>query len=196
MTTYRQFFNDVLVHLGAPESAGNLDALATVTIIEGTNDRFNPLNSVVPYGNSTEFNSVGVQDYKSFDNGVLGTVKLLEGSPWTHVLAELKADAGTHAVLTAFANEYATWGSHPDFFGVNVTEAANLLNETMPGSTPTPTPIPVHHRTYRVQRGDTLTSIAEHFYHNADWQKIYDANKHVIGSNPNLIQPGEVLVIP
>ncbi|KKL70536.1 hypothetical protein LCGC14_1885510, partial [marine sediment metagenome] len=28
------------------------------------------------------------------------------------------------------------------------------------------------------------------------WQQIYAANKAVIGADPNLIQPGMVLVIP
>ncbi len=56
--------------------------------------------------------------------------------------------------------------------------------------------IPVH---YVVKRGDTLSDIALHFYGNGDapfWRRIYDANKAVIGPDPNLIRPGEDLVIP
>jgi LysM repeat protein len=50
---------------------------------------------------------------------------------------------------------------------------------------------------YTVQGGDTLSSIAQQAYGNSSqWQIIYDANKQVIGSNPNVIYPGQVLYIP
>ncbi|TME06564.1 MAG: LysM peptidoglycan-binding domain-containing protein [Chloroflexi bacterium] len=50
---------------------------------------------------------------------------------------------------------------------------------------------------YTVQPGDTLYSIAQRAYGDGNkWQIIYDANKQVIGSNPNLLRPGEVLYIP
>ena len=50
---------------------------------------------------------------------------------------------------------------------------------------------------YAVQPGDTLFSIAQQAYGDGNqWQKIYDANKQVIGNDPNLIRPGEVLYIP
>jgi nucleoid-associated protein YgaU len=49
---------------------------------------------------------------------------------------------------------------------------------------------------YTVQSGDTLWDIAKKFYGNGtDWTKIYDANKSVIGDNPDLIKPGQVLTI-
>lgn len=47
--------------------------------------------------------------------------------------------------------------------------------------------------TYRVKEGDTLSFIG--WYFNVDWHKIYKTNKKVIGNNPNLIFPGEVLTI-
>ncbi len=49
---------------------------------------------------------------------------------------------------------------------------------------------------YTVQKGDSLWKIARHFYGNgSDYKKIYDANAGSI-RNPNLIYPGQVLVIP
>jgi nucleoid-associated protein YgaU len=30
----------------------------------------------------------------------------------------------------------------------------------------------------------------------AGWQALYEANRDVIGGNPNLIKPGQVLVVP
>ncbi len=50
-------------------------------------------------------------------------------------------------------------------------------------------------RTYTVQSGDSLSAIANK-YSGVTWQQIYAANKAVIGSDPDLIQKGMVLVIP
>lgn len=47
--------------------------------------------------------------------------------------------------------------------------------------------------TYVVKSGDTLSGIASKYGMN--WKDLYNKNKSVIGSNPNLIKPGQVLVI-
>ena len=50
---------------------------------------------------------------------------------------------------------------------------------------------------YTVVKGDSLSKIALKFYGNANrWKEIYEANKGVIGANPNLIHPGQVYTIP
>lgn len=52
-------------------------------------------------------------------------------------------------------------------------------------------------QTYTVKSGDCLWNIAKKYYGSgAQYTKIYNANKSVIGSNPNLIYPGQVLTIP
>lgn len=52
-------------------------------------------------------------------------------------------------------------------------------------------------RTYVVKPGDSLSKIAGVYYGNFQlWPKIYEANRKVVGANPNLILPGQVLVIP
>ena len=61
---------------------------------------------------------------------------------------------------------------------------------------PTPPP-PGLETTYVVVKGDYLSKIAQKFYGNGSlWPRIYQANKAVIGGNPNLIHPGQELVIP
>lgn len=55
----------------------------------------------------------------------------------------------------------------------------------------------VQPKTYTVKSGDCLWNIAKKYYGSgAQYTKIYNANKGVIGGNPNLIYPGQVLTIP
>lgn len=50
---------------------------------------------------------------------------------------------------------------------------------------------------YRVQQGDTLTKTAEQFLSDGQrWKDIYAANRDQLGSDPNLIRPGQQLRIP
>lgn len=52
-------------------------------------------------------------------------------------------------------------------------------------------------RKHIVESGDTLTAIALKYYGNAgEFMKIYEANKEVIGDNPDRILVGMELVIP
>lgn len=50
---------------------------------------------------------------------------------------------------------------------------------------------------HTVVKGDSLSKIARAVYGDASkWPKIYEANKAVIGKNPNLIFPGQVFSLP
>ncbi len=61
----------------------------------------------------------------------------------------------------------------------------------------TTSPMPAVSQTYTVVKGDCLWNIAKKFYGNGSrYSVIYTANKGVIGGNPNLIYPGQVLIIP
>lgn len=52
-------------------------------------------------------------------------------------------------------------------------------------------------KSYTVVKGDSLSLIAKKVYKDmSQWRRIYDANKKVIGKNPDLIKPGQKLVIP
>jgi len=57
-----------------------------------------------------------------------------------------------------------------------------------------PQPAPVEY--YVIQKGDSLSAIAKHYYDNAkDYPRIFDANREVI-KNPDLIYPGQKIHIP
>lgn len=57
--------------------------------------------------------------------------------------------------------------------------------------------IPPKAANYTVKSGDSLSAIARQVYGDANqWKKIYEANKSIIGNNPNLIYPGQTYTIP
>jgi nucleoid-associated protein YgaU len=49
-------------------------------------------------------------------------------------------------------------------------------------------------QTYTVASGDTLSAIGQR--HGVAWREIFEANRDVIGDNPDLIKPGQKLRIP
>ncbi|MGW3340229.1 transglycosylase family protein [Streptomyces sp. NPDC001009] len=50
-----------------------------------------------------------------------------------------------------------------------------------------------HRGGYTVREGDTLSTIAAR--HGMSWQRVYAANRSVIGADPNLIVPGQQLAL-
>ena len=49
--------------------------------------------------------------------------------------------------------------------------------------------------TYTVVRGDSLSAIAARYGHPGGWPALYQLNRAVVGSNPNLIRPGQRLTV-
>jgi len=77
-------------------------------------------------------------------------------------------------------------------------EKPDFSNVTSGGSTTDPAKQakPGSGRSYTVQKGDTLSRIAEHFYGSASkWRVIYEANRDLI-KDPDLIYPGQTFTIP
>lgn len=87
--------------------------------------------------------------------------------------------------------EYGTKTINITIVASKPTAAAGLSRET------NNSPAPTSAQSYTVVSGDCLWNIAKKFYGDGSkYTVIYDANKGVIGGNPNLIYPGQVLTIP
>lgn len=79
---------------------------------------------------------------------------------------------------------------------VNITLSSSKPQATVQQTRSTEHPA-ASSQTYTVVSGDCLWNIAKRFYGNgAKYTIIYDANRDVVGGNPNLIYPGQVLTIP
>jgi len=71
-----------------------------------------------------------------------------------------------------------------------VTVTSTLRGVAAPVRTTSPA------RKYVVQQGDTLSGIAAQLGVRGGWPALYAANRPLIGSDPNIISPGTVLVLP
>lgn len=81
---------------------------------------------------------------------------------------------------------------------INIQIAASKPRASAePQRAATTSPAPATAQSYTVVKGDCLWNIAKRFYGNGSkYTVIYNANRGVIGGNPNLIYPGQVLTIP
>lgn len=113
----------------------------------------------------------------------------------------------THINLDVYLQTYSPVesGGYGDItYSVTFIRAKKItISKSAKAATPTPAPkaeertSPPAAKTYTVVKGDCLWKIAQKFYGSgAQYTKIYEANKGVIGSNPNLIYAGQVLTIP
>jgi murein DD-endopeptidase MepM/ murein hydrolase activator NlpD len=89
----------------------------------------------------------------------------------------------------------------PDSAITGITRPAAFVPATSGGGTTDPgggttTPQPSGDGTYTVKAGDTLSKIADANHVQGGWKALYELNKDVVGSNPNLIQPGMKLKLP
>ena len=102
----------------------------------------------------------------------------------------------------SFKHEW--WGGHGDcWYSLRFVEARELIvrdeGETAPdvvATTQQTRPTPPAPKTYTVKPGDTLWAIAKQTLGDGGrWREIYNNNTDVIGKDPNLIFPGQVLRI-
>ena len=110
----------------------------------------------------------------------IGTKVVINGALYTSSNAD--SAAGYVNNKTTYITRYAAGSKHP----YNTTGDLGWMDEgaiaAYSGGI-----------TYTVKKGDTLSGIAAKY--GMTWQQVYARNKFVIGNNPNIIRPGQVLVI-
>ncbi|GAB2749782.1 transglycosylase family protein [Streptomyces bullii] len=110
------------------------------------------------------------------------------------VAAKVQRAQGWGAWPTCSARAGA-YGSAPAAGGSGsvTTEAAPAKPSTAPARSPGHTDRGSSRGDYTVRAGDTLSGIAAR--HGTTWERLYAANKAVIGGDPNVIVPGQRLEI-
>ncbi|MFE7773745.1 transglycosylase family protein [Streptomyces sp. NPDC057445] len=74
-------------------------------------------------------------------------------------------------------------------------KAAKATPARAPQQQATPTTVPTQREMYTVARGDSLSGIARIQQVRGGWQALYEANRTVVGDDPDLILPGQRLRI-
>lgn len=76
-------------------------------------------------------------------------------------------------------------GGQSGISGETVSDTATRTSDERPGPA-----------TYTVKKGDTLSGIARKLTGSASWTALYEQNRGIIGSNPNMLRVGMVLTVP
>lgn len=160
-------------------------------------------------GLNTDANAAGSEDSRGLWQINAG----VHGSPWGN-LYDPVTNARAMCDLSSGGNDWSPWSAYTngsyankDGFTGSVTAPAPVKPPPPPsplqtGSTPPPAaakpvgPTSVGVSTHHVVAGDTLYRIAVDHGVKGGWQPLYENNKQVIGANPNLIKPGQVLHMP
>jgi LysM repeat protein len=117
-----------------------------------------------------------------------GQAQAVEAAPVEKAPAPVVAPPSNSAEQERDAvEEESSW------FGPELTGFAPEMTEP-DAEAPEPADAPGTHRT--IAKGDTLWDIAEEVYGDPHrWTELYEQNKDVLGDNPDLIYPGQTIVI-
>lgn len=107
--TTGNFASDILNGIGAPVTPENIKFIEAWMRAEGGADHNNPLNTTQGAPGATDFNSVGVKTYTSYEQGVQATIQTLTNGLYGNILDALKA--GTSAMSAADALAASPWGT-------------------------------------------------------------------------------------
>ena len=129
-----EFTRAVLERLHAPIDSERLYFGVAWAAFEDTEALNNPWATTEPGFHSTDFNSVGVKNYPTFDEGVDATVQTLLLSYYSHLVSMLRDPNATVRELLG-ALDSSPWGSHPNtqLYQDVVLEYAKY-NKQVPGS--------------------------------------------------------------
>ncbi|MCS4484061.1 LysM peptidoglycan-binding domain-containing protein [Gleimia sp. 6138-11-ORH1] len=112
----------------------------------------------------------------------------------------LLSTLGSVAQAASPTTDDLRWGNHGTESHVGITIPTSVSSASLSELT---SPVTDESATWEVTSGDCLWSIAARHLHTDDvslineyWQAIWNANRPAIGDNPNLIYPGQSLILP
>ena len=106
-----QWARDFLAQLNLPITAENVRAISAWEQAEGTKASFNPLATTQSgFAGETRFNSVGVKNYMTYQDGIDANAHAILNGRYTNILDALRAGNSADAVAQAIAN--SPWGTN------------------------------------------------------------------------------------
>lgn len=112
MATSRHLWTRDLLHrLGVPGSYYNALAIISQAQAEGGSAKFNPLNTTREAPGATDYNSVHVKNYTSYEQGLTATVATFQQANMKPLMTALKSGKSSAAYWTALG--LTPWGTRP-----------------------------------------------------------------------------------
>lgn len=105
----QNFYEKLLDNLKAPVTDENLKFLYAWRQAEGKAGKFNPFNTTHGMPGSTNFNEVGVKNYRSMEDGLVATIKTLKNGRYTCIIKGLRDNIG--AINISKCRSLETWGT-------------------------------------------------------------------------------------
>src|SRR5262249_33658605 len=103
-----QWAKDFLTRINKPLTRENIRAVVAWEKAEGTSARFNPLATTQGgFAGATSFNSVGVKNYVSYEDGIAANAKVIQNGLYSNILAALSN--GNSATAVAQAIKASPW---------------------------------------------------------------------------------------
>lgn len=127
----KQYIAQILRGVGAPNTPANRKALAAWAQAEGGSAKYNPFNTTQSAKGASNYNSVGVKNYTSFQQGVASTIKTLKNGRYDAIIRSLRAGKNPQAVASAI--EQSPWGTG----GLVTKVLAGWGDKPIPGGVPT-----------------------------------------------------------
>jgi len=113
---------DFLTKVGMPITSENVKAITAWEQAEGTAAHFNPLATTQSgFNGETRFNSVGVKNYATYQDGIDANADALTNGRYGNILAALRAGNDATAVAQAIAD--SPWGTHDGVLRVLASES-------------------------------------------------------------------------
>jgi hypothetical protein len=105
----QRFATDLLNRLGMPQTQENLRAMVAWQTAEGAAASFNPLATTRYAPGATDSNSVGVKNFRSYEQGLQTTIDTLRNGLYGNILAALRNGNSATRVAQAIAD--SPWGT-------------------------------------------------------------------------------------
>jgi hypothetical protein len=132
-TSDDEFYKKVLECIGAKPTKDNMLFMYAWRQSEGGQADFNPLNTTKSMSNATNYNSVGVKNYKNIEDGIKATCDTLKLSHYRDIVEGLKNDVGLYELSRM--QGLKKWGTGELL--------AKVVDGYLAGASPKPKPIEI-----------------------------------------------------
>ena len=133
ITNDDDFYKAILNCVGAPITKENMKFMYAWRQAEGATAKNNPFNTTRKRNNATNYNSVGVKNYPTKEDGIQATCETLKLPMYTSLISQLKSGTATASQMANNSKVMKTWGTG----GL----IAKITSSYEQGSTPKPPPI-------------------------------------------------------